>query len=99
MSSKFSTAARDLMNKETKEHPRRTHGLLGQSILSQFTLFRINNCELYLDLAEYKLPSSTLDLVNQVQAISDQVQEFPEGYDDWEDDDFAFEDDEYDVQE
>ena len=77
------------------EQRRRTHALLGQDILSEFTLLKHGHVELYVDPSEYTLPASFQELTNQTISLEMQLRkDLPESFDDWEDDDFAYEDDE-----
>lgn len=93
--SKFAKNFVNSMEIEHKIHERRTHGLLGQHISKQLLLIRHKHSELYINLDDYVLPTTKSELVAQINELSSQLTFFPEGYDDWEDDDFAFEDDEY----
>jgi hypothetical protein len=76
---------------------RRHHGLLGQSILSQMASLKYCECELYVNPAHFKLPSSFEELEMVIGSIKAHLSHrLPEGFDDWEDDDFEYEDDERD---
>ena len=99
-SSKYSTlfGSKEISNlqilKDAALTNRRTHGLLGQDILQQFCLVRFNDVELYVNHKVYSLPNNFDDLWVQMKNLKDQITEFPEGFKDWEDDDFSFNDDE-----
>lgn len=81
--------------KEAMVLKRRSHGLLGQDILQQFCLVRFNDVELYVNHKAYSLPKTFDELWVQMKDLKDQITDFPEGFKDWEDDDFAFNDDEW----
>ncbi len=51
--------------------------------------------EFYVNPATYAVPASWNDLGNQMDSIGNQLQGHkPDDFNDWEDDDFAYEDDE-----
>lgn len=78
----------------TGPEQRRTHALLGQDILAEFSMFKHGDIELYVDPSEYAIPTSFEELGNQSISLEMQLRkDLPESFDDWEDDDFAFEDD------
>jgi len=92
----ISPEAVEYLRQETKHYGRRTHGLLGQHILDRFTCIKHNGCKLYVDASKYQLPSNFRTLDFQVDALRSQLKvSVPDEFDDWEDDDFAFEDDDY----
>ena len=58
-------------------------------------MIKYKHVELYVDPAQYTLPRDFKELENQTVSLEMQLRkELPEQFDDWEDDDFAFEDDE-----
>jgi hypothetical protein len=74
---------------------RRSHGLLGQSVLANLASIKFRGCELYVNPFCYKLPESFAELAQTVGHIKVQLhQHLPDGFDDWEDDDYGYEDDE-----
>lgn len=84
-----------LADNDISRQTRRTHGLLGQSVLSQMASIKYQGCELYVNPAEYKFPENFETLDNTITTIKDQlVSHLPSDFDDWEDDDFEYEDDE-----
>eukprot|EP01033_Poteriospumella_lacustris_P007170 gene7172-5162_t len=86
-----------LKSTDISKQTRRSHGLLGQSILSQLASIKFLGCELYVDPATYQMPSSFAELETTVDSIKAQLAEnLPENFDDWEDDDYEYEDDERD---
>eukprot|EP01039_Chlorochromonas_danica_P006767 gene6767-7477_t len=74
---------------------RRSHGLVGQDILSQFCSLKLGNIQLYVDPRTYSLPPDFSSLALQMRNIFTQIEMYPEGFHDWEDDEFSYEDDEY----
>jgi hypothetical protein len=53
-------------------------------------------CKIYFDLSQYTLPSSFTDLRHQLINLVEQTKEgLPDTFDNWEDNDFAFDDDDY----
>ena len=78
---------------------RREHALLGQSILYNFLVIKYRKMELYVDPAKFPLPSTFNELNNMTSSIESQLQTLKPGdFDDWEDDDNAYdayEDEEY----
>ena len=75
---------------------RRAHALLGQSILYNFYVMKYRKIELYTDPGNFVLPTSFDELNNMISSIESQLKPLkPDDFDDWEDDDNAFEDDEY----
>jgi hypothetical protein len=98
--SKFADYEIVRLRAETKLHARRTHGLIGQQILDQFASFKCVGCEIYVDPSQYIWLSSFDDLRHQLIDLVGQTKEgLPDTFDDWEDDDFAFDDDDYIVDE
>ena len=74
---------------------RRTHALLGQDLLLGFCMIKYKHVELYVNPSQYTLPRDFKELKDQIISLEMQLRkELPEQFDDWEDDDFAFEDDE-----
>ena len=58
-------------------------------------MIKYKHVELYVDPAQYTLPRDFKELKDQIISLEMQLRkELPEQFDDWEDDDFAFEDDE-----
>jgi hypothetical protein len=81
---------------QAMDHGRRSHGRLGQQILSRFACIKHDGCELYVDPMSYGLPTDFRALDFQVNDLRSQVKTvLPNTFNDWEDDDFAFEDDDY----
>jgi hypothetical protein len=75
---------------------RREHALLGQSILYNFYVMKYRKIELYVDPVKFVLPSTFDELNNMTSSIESQLQPLkPDDFDDWEDNDNAYEDDEY----
>jgi hypothetical protein len=74
---------------------RRSHGLLGQDILSQFCCIKMNQLELFVDPNVYSLPADFKALRMQIKLVLEQASSYPKDFNDWEDDDFSFEDDEW----
>ena len=75
---------------------RRGHALLGQSILYNFYVMKYRKMEMYVDPVKFVLPSTFNELNNMTSSIESQLQPLrPDDFDDWEDDDNAYEDDEY----
>ena len=75
---------------------RRGHALLGQSILYNFYVMKYRKMEMYVDPEKFVLPSTFNELNNMTSSIEGQLQPSrPDDFDDWEDDDNAYEDDEY----
>ena len=73
---------------------RRTHALLGQDILNEFSMLKHGHVELYVNPREYILPANFDELRNHIKLLEMQLKpDLPESFNDWEDDDFAFEDD------
>ena len=76
---------------------RRHHGLIGQMILEKFASLKYVGCELYLDPTIFVLPRNFEALEKIIGSINLHLNvHLPEGFDDWEDDDFEYEDDEHD---
>jgi len=76
---------------------RRHHGLLGRSILSQMASLKYCECELYVNPAQFNMPSTFDVLEGIIGSIKARLwYHLPEGFDDWKDDDFEYEDDERD---
>ena len=74
----------------------RGHALLGQSILYNFYVMKYRKMEMYVDPVKFVLPSTFNELNNMTSSIESQLQPLrPDDFDDWEDDDNAYEDDEY----
>lgn len=91
---RFSDADISRLSNSTAPVERRTHALLGQSLLHGFTLIKHKNCELYLDATIYQLPTDFKQLAIQIRELTQQITlVLPEDFNDWEDDDFFFEDD------
>ena len=75
---------------------RRGHALLGQSILYNFYVMKYRKMEMYVDPEKFVPPSTFNELNNMASSIEGQLQPSrPDDFDDWEDDDNAYEDDEY----
>ena len=90
----FSAADMALIDKDRAPIKRRTHALLGQSVLKGLALIKCNNCELYLDASIYKLPSDFREVAFQKRELTEPLRVLlPEDINDWEHDDFSFEDD------
>jgi|GEM_PF-6137969 len=64
---------------------RRSHALLGQSVLKRVSSIRFSNVEFFVDSLKY-LNTSWDDINDQTQKILEQIQ-LPSFFDDWEDDD------------
>ena len=93
--SRYDPASVACLTTATGPEQRRTHALLGQDILSEFSMLKHGHVELYVDPSEYTLPVDFQELRNQTISLEMQLRkDLPESFDDWEDDDFAFEDDE-----
>ena len=74
---------------------RRTHALLGQDLLLGFCMIKYEHIQLYVNPSQYTLPRDFKELKDQIILLEMQLRkELPDQFDDWEDDDFAFEDDE-----
>lgn len=87
--SKFAAKELEKLRAEIKIHTRRSHGLIGQQILDQFASIKYKECQ-------YTLPANFVELGHQlIDLVSQTKNDLPSSFDDWEDDDFAFEDDDH----
>ena len=84
----------DRLMKDNESHPtraRRTHALLGQSVISNTSSIRFSNVEFFVVPKQYRLTSwrtiseETFNLLDQIN--------LPKAFDDWEDDDNKGQDD------
>ena len=92
---RFSSLCLDRLKIATGPIKRRTHALLGQDILSEYCLIKYRDVEIYVDPSKYTLPRNFRVLRDQNESLANQLRrDLPDNFDDWEDDDFAFEDDE-----
>ena len=90
----LTSASLERLETATGPQKRRTHALLGQDILLGFCLIKYEHVELYVDPSHYMLPRDFRELRDQTSSLEMQLrQELPDKFDDWEDDDFAYEDD------
>ena len=70
--------------------------MFGQSILYNLNVMKYRNIQLYVDPAKFVLPSTFNELNDMTSSIESLLQSLkPGNFDDWEDDDNAYEDDEY----
>ena len=69
--------------------------MLGQAVLCQMASLKYRDCELYLNPAQFTMPKDFFELETTIAVIKHKLsQKLPDGFNDWEDDDFEYEDDE-----
>jgi hypothetical protein len=69
---------------------------MSQSILHNFYIMKYRNIGLYVDPVNFVVPTTFNELNNMTLSIESQLQPLkPDDFDDWEDNDNAYEDDEY----
>ena len=84
-----------LQKTDISKQTRRHHGFLGHAVLCQMASLKYRECELYLNPARFTMPKSFFELEAIISTIKHNLsQHLPDGFNDWEDEDFEYEDDE-----
>mmetsp|Transcript_19883 Transcript_19883/g.18054 ORF Transcript_19883/g.18054 Transcript_19883/m.18054 type:complete len:145 (+) Transcript_19883:16-450(+) len=89
----------NLLNTDISNQTRRKTGLLKSSIFTGIASFKYEGCEIYVNPTTFKMLNSFDELEKLVGWINAQFMinyQLPEGFNDWLDDDFRFEDDDLD---
>jgi hypothetical protein len=76
------------LRQDAVEHPnrqRRTHALLGMSVLRKLSVVRYSSIEFFVDPKEYRL-ANWREISSETEKLLEQIK-LPECFDDWEDDD------------